>query len=70
LLLGGVVLGIVLALLCRLLVRISARAKARSADRRLRSAITEVTQRLVIEPIDAEVAAYRTVQDALRVARR
>jgi hypothetical protein len=70
LLIGGVAVGVVLALLCRLLVGISARAKARSTDRRLRAAITEVTQRVVIGPIDAEVEAYRTVQDGLRVAGR
>ena len=48
------VAGIVLALLCRVLTGLSARAKARSADRRLRTAIGEVTERLVVEPIEEE----------------
>jgi hypothetical protein len=39
-------------------------------DRRLRSAIGEVTDRLVIEPIEDEVDAYRTTRDCLAVARR
>jgi hypothetical protein len=67
-LLGGVAVGIVLALLCRILTGLSARAKARSADRRLRSAIAEVTEELVIIPIEAEVDAYRATRDGLATA--
>ena len=70
LLVGGVAAGVVLAVLCRVLTRLSARAKARSADRRLRSAIAEVTERLVIEPIETEVDAYRCTRDGLAVALR
>jgi len=69
-LLGGVLAGILLALLCRLVVRLSARRKARSADRRLRSAIGEVTERLVIEPVEAEIEAYRATQAGLTAALR
>ncbi|MDQ3616948.1 MAG: 50S ribosome-binding GTPase [Actinomycetota bacterium] len=65
---GGVVVGILLALLSRLLAGIGARSRARSADRRLRAAIGEVTDRLVIEPVEAEVAAYRVTRDALAIA--
>jgi hypothetical protein len=65
LLVGGVVLGIVLALLSRMLAGLSARMRARAADRRLREKISEVTERLVIEPIEAEVAAYRSTRDGL-----
>ncbi len=67
-LLGGVAAGILLGLVCRVLTGLSARAKARSADRRLRAAIGEVTERLVIEPIEAEMAAYRSVRDGLAAA--
>ncbi|MGA9747911.1 MAG: ABC transporter [Nocardioides sp.] len=68
LLLGGVVAGVLLALVCRVLVRWTARSRARAADRRIRSAIGEVADRLVLEPIDAEVAAYRATRDGLAVA--
>jgi GTP-binding protein EngB required for normal cell division len=70
LLLGGVLAGILLGLLCRLVVGLSARRKARSADRRLRSAIREVTERLVITPVEAEVEAYRTTRSGLAAALR
>ncbi len=69
-LLGGVVAGIVLGTLCALVVRLSARAKARSADRRLRAAITEVTERLVVEPVQAEIEAYRATRAGLGAALR
>ena len=65
LLLGGVVLGIVLSLLCRLLVSATARSRARSADRRLRSAIAEVADELVVAPVRAELTAYDEVRDGL-----
>jgi len=67
-LVGGVVGGIVLAWLCRVLAGLSARAKARSADRRLRAAIGKVTERLVIEPIESEIDAYRSTRGGLAVA--
>jgi GTP-binding protein EngB required for normal cell division len=69
-LLGGVVAGLLLAWACKLVVRLSARSKARSADRRLRSAIAEVTERLVIEPIEAEVEAYQATRSGLQAALR
>jgi GTP-binding protein EngB required for normal cell division len=69
-LVGGVLAGLLLALLCRVVVRLSARAKARSADRRLRSAIAEVTETLVIEPVQAEVEAYRATRTGLAAALR
>ena len=69
-LLAGVAVGVLLALGCRVLARLSARAKARSADRRLRAAIAEVTEDLVIAPIDAEVDDYRRARDGLATALR
>ena len=70
LLVGGVLLGVLLGLVCKAAVRVSARGKARSADRRLRSAIREVTERLVVEPVEAEVEAYRATRSGLAAALR
>ena len=70
LLLGGVALGILLGLVCKAVVGLSARSKARSADRRLRAAIGEVTERLVVEPVEAEVEAYRATRAGLSTALR
>jgi hypothetical protein len=65
LLVGGVVLGLLLALLCRLLVGSTARSRARSADRRLREAIAEVADEMVVRPVRAELAAYDSVREGL-----
>jgi GTP-binding protein EngB required for normal cell division len=70
LLLGGVAVGIVLAVVCRLVVRWSARGKARSVDRRLRSAISDVTDKLVIEPIEIEIEAYRAARHGVAAVLR
>jgi GTP-binding protein EngB required for normal cell division len=69
-LLGGIAVGLLLALVCRIVVSLSARTKARSAQRRLHSAIGEVTERLVIEPVEAEVEAYRATRSGLAAALR
>jgi GTP-binding protein EngB required for normal cell division len=68
LLVGGVALGLVLAVLCRVLVGRSARARARRADHRLREAVDQVADELVIAPLQAEIDAYRVTTDGLRVA--
>lgn len=70
LLVGGVLLGVLLGLVCKAAVRVSARGKARSADRRLRAAIREVTEQLVVEPVEAEVEAYRATRSGLAAALR
>lgn len=62
---GGVIVGVLLALLCRVLVSSTAKNRAAAADRRLRAAISEVSDELVIAPIKAELAAYTTVRDGL-----
>jgi GTPase Era involved in 16S rRNA processing len=67
-LLGGVLAGLLLALLSRLVVSVSARAKARTADRRLRAAIADVTEELVVVPVQAEVEAYRATRSGLAAA--
>ncbi|MGN6780332.1 MAG: GTPase [Marmoricola sp.] len=68
LLVGGVVLGLLLAVLSRGLVTLGARARAARAERRLRSAVDDVVGELVVEPIEAELAAYRRARDGLRRA--
>ncbi|WP_310964257.1 GTPase [Nocardioides terrisoli] len=65
LLVGGVVLGVLLALLGRVLVGLGARARARKAERRLRTAVAEVTEELVAAPIEAELDAYRRTREGL-----
>ena len=69
-LLGGALAGVLVALLCRVFTSLGARRRASSADRRLRAAISEVTEELVIEPIEAEIEAYRRTRDGLAVALR
>ena len=64
-LVGGVLLGVLLALVCRVLVGLTARRRARSADRRLREAIAEVSEELVVEPIRDELAAYAAARAGL-----
>lgn len=67
-LVGGVALGVVLAMVCRVLVGLTAKARARVADRRLRDAICEVSQDLVVAPIEAELASYSRVREGLQSA--
>lgn len=68
LLLGGIGLGIVLAVVCRVLVDRTAVARARQADQRLRSAVNEVAEELVIRPLNVELDAYRLTREGLRAA--
>jgi GTP-binding protein EngB required for normal cell division len=70
LLVGGVAAGLLLALVCRVLVSWTARRRARSADRRLRAAIREVSDELVVIPVDAELEAYAAVRAGLAKALR
>ena len=66
LLVGGVVAGVVLAFVCRGLVALSARGRAARAERRLRAGVAEVVEDLVVAPVEAELAAYKRTQTALR----
>ena len=68
LLLGAIGLGILLALVCRVLVRATARRRAVSADTRLRAAVHEVADEVVVQPIAAELKAYATVRNGLTKA--
>ena len=67
-LLGGVGAGVLLALLCRLLVAATARSRAATANRLLRQAVEEVSNELVVEPVEAELDAFRTVRNGLSTA--
>ena len=68
LLVGGVVAGIVLALVCRVLVDLTARRRAAAADRKLRAAVHEVSQDLVVSPVEHELDAFRVVRTGLDAA--
>ncbi|MCZ4498084.1 MAG: transporter [Marmoricola sp.] len=65
---GGIALGLLLALLCRFLVGRGAVRRAQSAELRLRTAVGEVTDQLVIAPLKADLDAYRVTTEGLRVA--
>ncbi|HSV39297.1 MAG TPA: GTPase [Nocardioidaceae bacterium] len=67
-LLGGVAVGVLVGMSCRWLAGFAARSKARSADNRLRAAISDVTEDLVIGPIEAEIDAYRRTRRGLNSA--
>jgi GTP-binding protein EngB required for normal cell division len=68
LLIGGVLAGLVVAGLCRLAAGRSARRRARRAEQRMRSAIAEVVDELVVEPMQAELDAYVRCRDGVKVA--
>lgn len=65
---GGIAVGVLLAVFCRILVSSTAKNRARAADKRLRDAISEVSDELVIAPVKAELAAYNTVREGLAQA--
>ncbi len=71
LLLGGLLAGLVLALLARLLALVGARRRRRRAEARLRSAVADVTEDLVLTPVRDELAAYGVLRGAVaELARR
>jgi hypothetical protein len=68
LLLVGLAGGVALAVVTKVANRAVARSRARSAQRRLRSAIGEIADALVVAPLDAELEAYAALRRALDVA--
>jgi GTP-binding protein EngB required for normal cell division len=68
LLLGGIALGVLLALVSRVLVSMTAKRRARAADKRLRDAISSVSEELVVQPVQTELAAYSSMRDGLAIA--
>ena len=69
LLVGGVVLGLLIAAAGRLLARAGARLRRRRAEARLRAGIEDVADRLVIGPVETELARHETARNALESAR-
>ncbi len=67
-LIGGVVSGLLVAVVSRFAARVSARRRAQRADARLRGAIAEVCDEMVITPMRAEVTAYTQCRDGLKTA--
>ncbi|MFC7493908.1 MULTISPECIES: GTPase [unclassified Nocardioides] len=59
---GGIVLGILLGIFARISVARAAGNRARLADERMRDAVNGVTHELVVEPVEAELAAYAAVR--------
>lgn len=71
LLVGGVAAGLLVAVLGALAGRIGARARSRAARRRLRAAVADVAQRLVLGPLAAETEALATCRaQAVRATAR
>ncbi len=70
LLVTGLLAGLVVTLLSRPMNRATARSRARLAERRLRSAVAEVTHELVTQPVDVELAAHAEAREALAAALR
>ncbi|WP_425862194.1 GTPase [Arthrobacter sp. TWP1-1] len=65
---AGVVLGIFLAITSKFLAMAGAGGRATQARRRLRESVAEVSETLVVTPVEAEIAQYRAFQEALAVA--
>jgi GTPase Era involved in 16S rRNA processing len=68
LLIAGVVLGMVVALMGHQLAKRSAEPRARRADGRLRTSVGEVSDRLVVQPMQVEIDAYTQCRGGLDAA--
>jgi len=68
LLVGGLAVGLVLAVVCRALVSSTATSRAEAADGRLRAAVHDASQELVVAPVSTELDAYATVRRSLAPA--
>ncbi len=64
-LIGGVLAGLLLAVLARLLALLVARRRNTRAQARLRTAVSEVADELVLTPVRAELAAYAALRAAV-----
>ncbi len=69
-LVAGVLAGLLVAAVCRFAAKVSARRRSQRAAARLRSAIADVCDEMVVMPMQAEVAAYVQCRDGLRSALR
>ena len=68
-LVGGLAAGFLLAFVSRMLAGVGARRRAAAARRRLLEGVDAVSREYVLEPVDRELAAHRSICDALAVAR-
>ncbi|WP_262380047.1 YfjP family GTPase [Nonomuraea sp. PA05] len=69
LLVGGALAGVLIALLSRLAAWAGGRRRARRTAKALRTAIGEVGGKLVLEPVEGELATYARFVEALDLAR-
>lgn len=65
LLVGGLLGGLLVAGLGRVIARAGARRRGAAADKRLREAIREVADRVVVEPVRAVLARHRRAREAV-----
>ncbi|GAA1258506.1 50S ribosome-binding GTPase [Janibacter melonis] len=65
LLVGGLLGGLLVAGLGRVMARAGARRRGAAADKRLREAIREVADRVVVEPVRAVLARHRRAREAV-----
>jgi energy-coupling factor transporter ATP-binding protein EcfA2 len=70
LLIGGLVVGLLLALLARALAEVGARRRRARAEARLRDAVAQVADALVLTPVRAELGAYAALREAVATLRR
>ena len=70
LLIGGLLAGVVLALLARALAVLGARRRRARAEARLRAAVAQVADALVLDPVRAELAAYAALREAVATLHR
>jgi energy-coupling factor transporter ATP-binding protein EcfA2 len=68
LLAGGLLFGLLLAIVVRPFVRMGARRARRSADRKLRNAVTNVANEMIVGPVRQVLRVYGEAREALAVA--
>jgi hypothetical protein len=69
LLIGGLLAGLLLALVARGLATVGARRRRKRAEARLREAVAQVADALVLTPVRAELAAYAALREAVATLR-
>ncbi|MEA2245995.1 MAG: hypothetical protein QOH46_524, partial [Solirubrobacteraceae bacterium] len=67
--LGGALAGLLVAFSARVFTGMGARRRARRADRALRSRVADVASELIVQPVEAELAARDRLCAALATAR-
>jgi len=68
--LGGIAAGLLVAVLCRLPAAVGGRRRRKRAQAKLQAAVAHAAEVYVLRPVEEEVARYREVCSALRVAAR